>query len=144
MGCGGRFALATLAAFIALFVFDYVFHRVLMMPYYLETASLWRPADEMAQYMPWMLFKQIAVVAVANWIFLQNYEGKGIREGVRFGLAIGLLMGLIYFGSYHYLPIPLKLALLWLAGGVLEGIVIGITLALVWCKKTKTGDVAQG
>lgn len=130
-----RFIFATLAVFAAMFVFNWLFHGVYMMPDYEATASLWRPMEEMNEMFLICLSKQLALAAVITWLFAQNYEGKGIPEGLRFGLAIGVLMGLLQFGGYVYMPISFDMALSWLAGGILLGVILGLVLARVFeCK----------
>ncbi len=127
-----RFVMAGVAAFIFTFLFDWAFHGTILMDMYAQTADVWRPMEEMELYHQWMLLTQILISLVITYIFVQNYEAKGIQEGVRFGVMIGLLIGVLQFGSYGYLPIPMDLAVFWLLGSVVYGVGIGVVLSLVY------------
>ncbi len=59
-----------------------------------------------------------------------------IKFGVCFGALIGLLMGVQCAGSYIWMPIPGELAVKWFIGDLVQGIVIGVVLALIChCKQ---------
>ena len=72
------------------------------------------------------------------FIFSKGYEGKGIAEGVRYGLYIGIWMSVgMAYGTYAMIAIPYSLALQWFLYGVVEYILAGIVLALVFKSKPK-------
>jgi hypothetical protein len=121
-----------MASWVGISLFDWVYHGVLLMPLYVQTAFLWRPMAEIQAMMPWNTVQQLLLAAVLSFLFSRHYEGKGLREGVRFGLYVGALMGVLHLGAYAYLPMPLSLALLWTLGGVLQGIWVGVILAFVY------------
>ena len=127
-----RFIFAGLAAFIAMMVFNFLWHGLLLESSYMATIELWRPQDQMAVFFPWAIGITLALGFTLAFLFTRNYEGKGIGEGVRFGAMTGLLLGLLEFGIYPYLAIPLSLGAAWFVGGVLEGLVAGIAIALVY------------
>ena len=71
-----------------------------------------------------------------TFIFSKGYEGKGIAEGVRYGLYIGIWMSMgMAYGTYSMVAIPYSLALQWFLYGVVEYVIGGIILALVFGKK---------
>lgn len=71
-----------------------------------------------------------------SFIFSKGYEGKGILEGVRYGLYIGIWMSIgMAYGTYAMIAIPDSLALQWFIYGVIEYVIYGILLALVFGKK---------
>jgi hypothetical protein len=133
-----KLGLTTLAVFATVFAFDGFYHGMLLKSAYEATASLWRPEAEMEQMFMWCLAMHAAVAFLFVWLFTRNYEGKGIGEGIRFGLPLGALLGVLNAGAYIYMPIPESLALAWLVGGILRGVVMGIVCALVYgylCRK---------
>ncbi|MBM4159703.1 MAG: hypothetical protein FJ217_01245 [Ignavibacteria bacterium] len=71
-----------------------------------------------------------------SFVFSKGYEGKGIVEGVRYGFYIGVWLstGMAY-GTYAMIAIPYSLALQWFIYGVIQYIIFGILLALVFKKK---------
>lgn len=132
-----RWLMATMAVFIFIFAFEYLYHGIFLVPTYEATASLWRPMIEMEAMFPFCLATKLAFSILLVWIFSKNYEGKGITEGLRYGIMLGLLIGVLDFRGYMYLPISVELALAWLGGGILTGLGAGVILSLTFkpCKK---------
>jgi hypothetical protein len=120
--------------FILLEVLDILVHGVILMNAYQATQSVWRP--DMMQKM-WILhIVKIVVAFLIAFIFSKGYEGKGIIEGLRYGLYMGLLMSIgMAYGTYAMIAIPYSLALQWFIYGVIEYIIVGVALALVFGKK---------
>ena len=120
--------------FILLEVLDILVHGVILMNAYQATQSVWRP--DIMQKM-WILhIVKIVVAFLVAFIFSKGYEGKGIIEGLRYGLYMGLLMSIgMAYGTYAMIAIPYLLALQWFIYGVIEYIIVGIALALVFGKK---------
>lgn len=127
-----KFLLTVLATFVFIFLFSWLYHGQLLMGVYEQHAHVWRPMEEMQNFMAFCLAQKILIALFSVWLFIGGYEGKGLGEGLRFGLVLGLLIGVLHFGGYIFLPISLDLALLWLLGGVLEGIGIGLIAALLY------------
>jgi len=72
------------------------------------------------------------------FIFSKGYENKGIMEGVRYGLYIGIWMSVgMAYGTYAMIAIPYSLTLQWFLYGVIEYVIGGIVLALVFRPKAK-------
>jgi hypothetical protein len=120
--------------FILLELLDILVHGVILMNAYQATQSVWRP--DMMQKM-WILhIVKIVVAFLVALIFSKGYEGKGIIEGLRYGLYMGLLMSVgMAYGTYAMIAIPYSLALQWFIYGVIEYVIVGAALALVFGKK---------
>ncbi|MCX6122233.1 MAG: hypothetical protein NTX44_11545 [Ignavibacteriales bacterium] len=120
--------------FILLEVLDILVHGVILMNVYQATQSVWRP--DMMQKM-WILhIVKIVVAFLVTFIFSKGYEGKGIIEGLRYGFYIGVLISIgMAYGTYAMIAIPYSLALQWFIYGVIEYIIVGVALALVFGKK---------
>jgi hypothetical protein len=129
-----RFALATIAAFIFIFVFEFLYHGHLLKSAYEATSDLWRPEAEMKDFMHICFIVKFLVAATMTYIFTRHYEGKGIMEGVRFGAMIGFLMGISQFSMYAYMPIPMTLGLAWFVGSFIEMTGVGMIIALTYRK----------
>ena len=124
-----RFVLCTVVLAIFSFIYCMVVHGHLLMPYYNQTAALWRPEADMQQMMVWALVYKLAFSAALTLLFTRNYEGKGLEEGVRFGFYVGLVMGIMSAGLYLMLPISGMLAVALLIDGIVYGILAGVVLA---------------
>jgi len=82
----------------------------------------------------WIYFVTALVVAFFfTLIFSKGYNGTGVGEGVRFGLYAGLLV-MIHFAydSYASYPIPYGLALQWFITGVVQYVILGALVAMVY------------
>ena len=127
-----RFILAAIAAFVAMMSFNFLWHGFLLESMYKAAMSLWRPEDQMGEFFPWAAGITLAIGFALTLLFSRNYEAKEIGEGIRFGFYAGLLIGLLQAGIYPYLAIPLSLGAVWFIGGLLQGMVAGITIAAVY------------
>lgn len=121
--------------FVLLVVLGILIHGVLLQSTYATMESMMRPQEEMKM---WIIFVVDAVVAFFfTLIFSKGFENKGIAEGVRYGFYIGIMFGIsMAYGSYASMPIPYYLALQWFLYTIIEYIVCGIALAIVFKPKT--------
>lgn len=127
-----RFMLAFVATLIFVFLFEGLWHGVLMLPLYEATEEVWRPPAE--SNMAFLMLGQLLYSLAVAYLFTRNYEAKGIAEGLRFGLLIGLLVGSIQLGTYSYLPVPISITLLWVLAEVLKGLGAGVILSLTYAQ----------
>lgn len=127
-----RLVMAALGLFAFLFVFEYLWHGVGMWGLYKDTASVWRPEEELRRYFGLVVITRLALAFVFVFIFTRNYEGKGLGEGLRYGTYMGLFMGVMQVGIYPYLPIPFSIAALWFVGALLAGILGGAVVSLIY------------
>lgn len=128
-----RFVVASIAVFIVIEAVDWLVHGVLLSGWYAEIKGLWRP--DMMDLMWIQVLGSLFFSFMFVLIFTKGYEGKGILEGVRYGLLIGLLMyvsGML--GQYFMYPIPLGMALLWVAYGIVEMVLAGAATAAIYRK----------
>lgn len=125
-----KFWLGALAVFVVMEVLMYLVDGVILAGAYMSV-KVWRP-----DMMSLMWVYQILTVITAFFftlIFSKGYENKGIMEGVRYGFYIGVWLssGMAY-GTYAMIEIPGSLAVQWLIYGIIEYIIAGIVLALVY------------
>ena len=128
-----RLLLAILAAFVTIFMTDYLIHGIWLMPVYHATASLWRPEAEMGAYVGWMMggYLLAAATFVLIWV-----KGFAVQGGPRCAVIYGLCMAL--FGQaetlimYAVSPFTLEIVWKWFVAGVLQGIVLGVVTHLVY------------
>jgi uncharacterized membrane protein len=129
-----KILIGALVVFVILEVMDIIVHGVVLGSAYATMQNVWRP--DMMQKM-WILhIVKIVVAFMFAFIFSKGYEGKGLMEGARYGFYIGLMLSMGYaFGSYASFRIPYQIALQWFIYAVLEYIIAGIGVALVFGKK---------
>jgi len=152
-GCFAKWIITSIPVFIFLVVAGYVVHHLWLKPLYEQTASLWRPMDEMKELFPLLLAYYAALSLLITALFCKIKKAKmeacaatgtdckiggpncPIKCGVCFGIIVGLLLGVSNAACYIWMPIPSELAIKWLLAWVGEGIGIGIILGLVCHKK---------
>lgn len=128
----GRLLLGTIAVFITSFIYSLIVHNHLLVDTYKDTMMT---VGSGIINIDFSLLVKLVTLMVVTFIFTRNFENKGLGEGVRFGLMIGLLVGLVTVGNYLTLPAMKSVGLVWLIDHILHGIVVGVTLSLVY--KTK-------
>jgi hypothetical protein len=121
---------AIVAVFITWSILDFILHGLLLRPIYVNTASLWRPMNQMnmpLMYLVTLVFT-VCFVLIYRLLVGQKSLATGIQFGALFGLATGISMG---FGSYSYMPIPLTLAWGWFFGSWVEAVVAGAIVGAI-------------
>lgn len=132
--------LGFVAVFVTAEILNYVIMDLILGPSFGSLKSLWRE-DMMSKV--W-IYHVITLVGAFffTYIFSKGYEGKGIMEGVRYGLYIGIWMSIgAAYGTYAMIAIPYYLTLEWFLLGVLDYIIMGIVVALVYGTKKKVAEV---
>jgi hypothetical protein len=123
-----------LAVFITYEVLDLFIHMVVLRDTYQELQGLWRTNMIGTA---WILFLTALVQSIIFvYFFTVGFESKGVREGIRYGFIFGLLMSFVgIFNQYAVYPVPLWLAWQWFAYGLIQFMVCGIVVALVFQPK---------
>ncbi len=125
-----RFIISVLVVFLTIFATDFVFHTILFESLYSATSHLWRGEDEML--MAPMLISQIGFALILSFIYIKNYENRGLEEGLRFGLYFGLLLSVIQIGKYSYLPVPFQLIEAWVLVDMVQCLLSGVLLSIIY------------
>lgn len=150
-GCLVKWLVAAAVTFAVLFGCGYVIHHIWLMPIYQQTVALWLLMDQMQQMFPLLMLYYVALALIISALFCKIKKAKmaacatdgsmsecriggrhcPIKFGICFGLLIGLFMGVQCAGSYIWMPIPKELAVKWLIGDVVQGLIIGVVLSLL-------------
>lgn len=121
---------AIVAVFLAWSITDFLIHGVLLMPTYEATSHLWRPLDEMKN---WIL-SLVTFIAAGGFvkIYALLCSPKTLCRGALFGLIWGVVAGVsMGYGTYAVMPLPYYLALSWFLGTTLQGLLGGIIVAAI-------------
>ncbi len=122
------------AVFVTIEILEMLVNFVLLGSAYQSTASVWRPDmnSKMWIFHLVMLFQAFFFA----FIFSKGYENKGVAEGVRYGTYVGIWLSIgKAYGTYAMIAIPYSMALQWFIYGVVEYVIAGIVLALVFKPK---------
>jgi hypothetical protein len=127
--------LGFIATFVTMEILDGVVNMVILSSAYQSTMQVWRP-DMMSKMWIFHLLMLIGSFFF-TFIFSKGFENKGIVEGVRYGIYTGIWLSVgKAYGTYAMIAIPYSLALQWFIYGVLEYVIAGVVLALVFGRQS--------
>lgn len=121
------------------FGLDMFFHHYCMMKIYQANMQFFRPMEQMAGLRVFAYAGYLLFGLLFTCIFAKGVEAGKSRAGQ--GLRYGFLIGLLYWGanlliSYPFMPLPNELYIDWFAIGMVEFIVLGFVLGMVYKPKT--------
>ena len=84
--------------------------------------------------LPLMFVGILFAMLVASYLYAKGYEGgSGIQEGMRFGVLVGLVMlGYVAGVNYAIMNIGKRLALYYGLAGLVEWVVVGMAIGVVY------------
>lgn len=129
-----RYVGAALALFAFIFFYEWFVHGFILMSKYKETPQVWRSFDEMAANMPISMLFQLVFAAWVAFMFTQFYPVGGVSNGLLFGLYVGILVGILTATWYLWLPVSSILGLSWFFSGIIEGVIGGYLLGIIYSK----------
>jgi hypothetical protein len=123
---------AFIAAFVALFAFDFLWYATLMHNVHREVSTLLRPEAELGHYFGWLALGHV-VMAFFFTLLCARYIPGG-RAGS--GAMLGILVGLVYAGphliSFAVQPLTFKILCGWIAGAVIQFTIAGAVVGAIY------------
>ncbi len=120
------------AAFVFVFLFEFLVHGFLMMGMYEATMAVWRPQAE--SNMPVMMLSQFLFAMAIAFFYPIIGPDKECKKAIPFGVGLGLVMAMPQIASYSYLPIPLSISLAWAAASFVKAFGSAFIVAKVFNK----------
>ncbi len=127
-----RLLLTVVALFAFIFVFEWIFHGVLLKETYAQTPQLWRPEKEMMGQFHWLMLGQAVIAFMFAILFAKGFAAGGVAAGVRLGIIVGVLRIGLDLITYAVQPLPVKLIVCWAIGGVIEAALAGAIAGAVF------------
>ena len=131
-----KFWLEFIVIFIAMSVLSLIIHSVILGPIYQSDAmkNIWR-TDMMSKmwifYVVYLFVSFFFVLIYSKW-----QKGKGISEGIQYGVYTGFLMSVpMAYSTYAMIPLPYSVAVQWFIYGLIQYIIMGILVSLVYGKQ---------
>lgn len=125
-----RFLIASMAAFVFVFLYEFVVHGFLLKDIYQETAHLWRPEAEMQ--MGFMLLSQLLFAMAIAFFYPIVGPDTDCKKAIPFGLGLGLVLAALQIGAYAYMPIPLALSIYWALASLFEAIGCSLIVSKIY------------
>ncbi len=130
----GRIALAGLVGTVVFFGIGFLIFGLLIAKYYAPYPGVYRSATAVQSHIPVGLASTFVAIMVLAAIYAKGYEGgSGLAEGARFGLLVGLfIVCAVVADEYVTLNIGRRLALAMAVGRLIEWIIVGMAIGLVY------------
>lgn len=125
-----RFLIATLGAFVFVFLYEFIAHGFLMMGLYEQTAEVWRPQDE--SNMQVLLASQLLFAAAVAFFYPIVGLDAECKKAIPFGVGLGLVMAMPQIGTYAYLPVPITISLSWALISFVEALVASYIVSRIY------------
>ena len=130
-----RLGLAALGGTVASFAFGSLVF--VLVPALFDEArkypAVFRPREEMNTYMPFGFVASLIAVLVVAIIFAMIYQGgSGLMQGARLGVLIGVFAICNVFHNYANFNFGLKLALGQAVTYLIQWIITGIVIGLIY------------
>ena len=130
----GRVAVAALAGWIVDGVYGFVVYGNLMAGQFMSYPGVFRPTAAASANLPVMFVGILLGMFVAAYVYAKGYDGgSGVAEGLRFGSCIGVfVIGYGVVVNWAMMNFGRKLALSMSAASLVEWILVGVTIGLVY------------
>lgn len=127
-----RGVVALVAAFVVVFLFEFLWHGMLMKSAYMETASLWRSESDLQNHF-WMLIVGQAVIAFAfTGLYISKVGIHSAATGLGYGIVIGMLCAGGELIRFAVQPLTTKILFLSIIGAVIELAIVGAIIGAIY------------
>ena len=129
-----RLALAAVVATIVDMIYGYTVYGVLLAGEFGRYPGVFRAMEAVNPNIPLLAAGVLVAMFAVAYIYGKGYEGgSGFQEGMRFGALLGIFgAGYIAVGDYVIMNIGRRLAVAMAVAGVLEFVVVGTAVVLVY------------
>jgi hypothetical protein len=120
-----RGVVALIAAFIFIFFFGFVWHGMLMKPYYMQSPDHWRAEPVFG----WLLFGHALLAFAFTGLYISKVGPSCAGTGFRYGIVMGMFAAGADILRYATEPLSATVICLWVLGVLIEfagaGAVVG-------------------
>jgi hypothetical protein len=123
--------LAFIAVFVVIFIFEFLWHGMLMKSAYMETSTLWRTEP----MFPVLILGQLVIAFAFTGLYVRKVGVNGVATGMGYGIVIGILAvggDLIRFAVH---PLTTKVLWMWIAGSLIEFGILGAIVGAIYKPK---------
>lgn len=130
-----------LTAFAAIWITDLLIHELALKSAYLSVSGLWRTPAAMKELIKWLMVGQFMAAAglTVIWINRCAPNTTTLKSAIRFGFFVGMIATSYAPIFYAVLPIPGLICLQWVLYGILQSIVVTVTVYLTTYKLSQEG-----
>ncbi len=130
-----RLILTIIVTAVVIYLFDFLYHGIMLGQSYKDTAEAWRTEEEMMKRIPLQAacYFLVAIGFCTIWAF--GFGGKGIKCGAIFGFFLGLMGTGGMLINFVFVPIPDQFMIPWALGGILASVIAGVVTSAVYRPK---------
>jgi hypothetical protein len=107
-----RGVVALLAAFIFIFLFGFVWHGLLMKPYYLQMPEHWRATP----VFPWLIFGHVLLAFAFTGLYVSKVGVHGAGTGFGYGIVMAMFAAGADILRFATEPLSGTVIALWVLG----------------------------
>ncbi|CAN5298291.1 hypothetical protein BH20VER2_BH20VER2_05460 [soil metagenome] len=122
------------AAFVWTFLTDFLIHGLWLAPDYRATAEVWRPEVAMQARFIYMVLGHVLMGVVFAVLWAKSIW-RGPLAGAVFGFWMGAFQHVVVVFTYVAVPVRGDIAAKWIAAGMLQAVVLGVLVALIYHKR---------
>jgi hypothetical protein len=115
-------------AFLAAFVFIFLWHGMLMKSAYMETATLWRTEP----MFPLLILGQAVIAFAFTGLYVSKVGVNSAATGVGYGIVIGILCAGGDLIRFSVQPLTVKILWMWIVGGLVEFAIAGAIVGAIY------------
>jgi hypothetical protein len=119
---------AFLAAFVFIFLFEFLWHGMLMKSAYMETATLWR----VEPMFPLLILGQAVMAFAFTGLYVSKVGVNSAATGIGYGIVIGILCAGGDLIRFSVQPLTVKILWMWIVGGLVEFAIAGAIVGAIY------------
>ena len=127
-----RCLLSFLAVWLFIFLFEWVFHGILLQDLYAQAVGLLRPPAEMQRRFHFLVLGHGVMALGVVWLVARLGAGSKAVEGAKVGLCVAVIGIGINLVTYAVQPFSSKLVAIWCVGAFIEFGVAGLIAAAIY------------
>ena len=127
------FIIAGFVIGIVAFITDGLIHQIFLAKTYEGIKELVGSEEQMSKWFWLFILGRLVFGFLLTRVFIWGHSNQGIMEGLRFGLLTGLMVWIPIFCVYvTFLPYPKTLDIAEPLAGVIQFIIYGVLLSLIY------------
>ena len=127
-----RCLLSFLAVWLFIFLFEWVFHGILLQDLYAQAVGLLRPPAEMQRRFHFLVLGHGVMGLGVVWLVMRLGVASKAVEGARVGLFVAVVGIGINLVTYAVQPFSSKLVAIWCVGALIEFGVAGLIAGAIY------------
>ena len=132
--------IALICAFIVIFLFEFLWHGMLMKGAYMEVANLWRSETELQAHFWSLILGQLIIAFAFTGLYVSKIGINSAATGAGYGIVIGIFFAGSNFIQFAVQPLTTKILWMSIIGGVVELAIVGAIIGTIYKPLSSTSN----